>query len=291
MAGTSNQPRRLSQTSIVDSNDSNTSSEKSSPDVSRSQSKVREDAEWLERPERTVSVDSRFASHHRRDGHSPGRSPGARLPNSRTVEIETPRGPVRRDTMQSLAALAGRDDCQSYDNEPKWPTDWRAYTCLFGGFLLMFNSWGTYDKISYKSMHVLTTVFNRVGEYLRHICIILYAESASRTRYPPLEPGRFDAIFRGTGTLGGCRSIPRCRTQPALDHHWYNLRHTGIIPPLRRQRQWRVRPGQLWLDLVDTRIPDWARHGVLLRQFFTRYDPCLTAYCSIKTNVLMTSSL
>ena len=27
-------------------------------------------------------------------------------------------------------------------DEPKWPSGWRPYACLFGGFLLMFNSWG-----------------------------------------------------------------------------------------------------------------------------------------------------
>ena len=26
-------------------------------------------------------------------------------------------------------------------NQGTWPTDWRAYVALFGGFLLMFNSW------------------------------------------------------------------------------------------------------------------------------------------------------
>lgn len=30
----------------------------------------------------------------------------------------------------------------SDDNEPDWPTDWRAYTALVGCFFLMFNSWG-----------------------------------------------------------------------------------------------------------------------------------------------------
>ena len=26
-------------------------------------------------------------------------------------------------------------------DEETWPRDWRAYVALFGGFLLMFNSW------------------------------------------------------------------------------------------------------------------------------------------------------
>ena len=30
----------------------------------------------------------------------------------------------------------------SYEDEPNWPTDKKAYFALFGCFLLMFNSWG-----------------------------------------------------------------------------------------------------------------------------------------------------
>ena len=28
------------------------------------------------------------------------------------------------------------------EEEPNWPTNWRAYTALLGCFFLMFNSWG-----------------------------------------------------------------------------------------------------------------------------------------------------
>ena len=45
---------------------------------------------------------------------------------------------VRRNSLAALSVAA-----EPYQvGEPKWPSGWRPYTCLFGGFLLMFNSWG-----------------------------------------------------------------------------------------------------------------------------------------------------
>ncbi|CAK4023015.1 MFS general substrate transporter [Lecanosticta acicola] len=35
-----------------------------------------------------------------------------------------------------------RSHADKDSEDSKWPKDWRAWTCLFGGFLLMFNSWG-----------------------------------------------------------------------------------------------------------------------------------------------------
>ncbi|KAK4497088.1 hypothetical protein PRZ48_011538 [Zasmidium cellare] len=59
-------------------------------------------------------------------------------------EIETPSGPVRRDTLHSLSALSTHTDPADRPTsmESKWPKDYRAWLCLLGGFLLMFNSWG-----------------------------------------------------------------------------------------------------------------------------------------------------
>lgn len=59
----------------------------------------------------------------------------------RPREIETPQGPIRRESALESLSQQTWNDPNANVNEPKWPTDWRAYTCLFGGFLLMFNSW------------------------------------------------------------------------------------------------------------------------------------------------------
>ena len=45
----------------------------------------------------------------------------------------------RRDSLASLSVA--RDPTPSQE-EQKWPKGWRPYTCLLGGFFLMFNSWG-----------------------------------------------------------------------------------------------------------------------------------------------------
>ncbi|KAM3422425.1 hypothetical protein BST61_g2776 [Cercospora zeina] len=40
--------------------------------------------------------------------------------------------------------MAGRNNTADLadNDEPTWPTDWKAYVCLLAGFCLMFNSWG-----------------------------------------------------------------------------------------------------------------------------------------------------
>jgi hypothetical protein len=62
----------------------------------------------------------------------------SRSPSKVNSEIETPTGPVTRNP----SADSGTANTITTLDEPKWPSDWRAYRCLFGGFLLMFNSWG-----------------------------------------------------------------------------------------------------------------------------------------------------
>ncbi|KAB8339045.1 hypothetical protein FH972_021981 [Carpinus fangiana] len=48
---------------------------------------------------------------------------------------------------------------QSHDDIPTWPTEWKAYGCLLGCFLLMFNSWGLVNAYgtyaSYYKQHLL----------------------------------------------------------------------------------------------------------------------------------------
>ena len=60
----------------------------------------------------------------------------------------------RRNSLAALSVAAEPWD----EGEPKWPSGWRPYTCLFGGFLLMFNSWGLvrYPIICIPHQHLLT---------------------------------------------------------------------------------------------------------------------------------------
>lgn len=51
-----------------------------------------------------------------------------------------PKAPDRRNSLASLSVAQNPND--AYDDEPTWPSGWRPYTCLLGGFFLMFNSWG-----------------------------------------------------------------------------------------------------------------------------------------------------
>ena len=74
-------------------------------------------------------------SHHDPEKHSPGRSRAS----SSTVST-TERPDLRR--RDSLASLSVAHDPNQSKEEQKWPKGWRPYTCLLGGFLLMFNSWG-----------------------------------------------------------------------------------------------------------------------------------------------------
>jgi hypothetical protein len=48
----------------------------------------------------------------------------------------------RRDSQNMESSRNSVMEGQLDDNEPNWPTEWRAYVSLLGCFLLMFNSWG-----------------------------------------------------------------------------------------------------------------------------------------------------
>ncbi|KXT09799.1 hypothetical protein AC579_6554 [Pseudocercospora musae] len=117
--------------------DSRSTSEKSdSATQTRSNSKVCDADDLPLSPDRIISFDSR--DDEKKDDFL-SRSPSCYTENGRSNEIETPNGPVRRDVPSALgsASLLNTDA-----EEGAWPRDWRAYVCLFGGFLLMFNSWG-----------------------------------------------------------------------------------------------------------------------------------------------------
>lgn len=136
MAGSPGSLTAASRSSFFDSRSSSEASDKSeSKNVSRSHSKTR-DIEQLQTAERRPSAIS-F------DERTMEREPSPHQGRRTDDIIETPQGPVRRDTLQSLASLSVQSYPQATNNhEPTWPTSWRAYVALFGGFLLMFNSWG-----------------------------------------------------------------------------------------------------------------------------------------------------
>lgn len=157
MADRSLQPGSVSQSSL---SDTQSTSEKSynGNDASRSPSKVR-GVDELQQPERSISFDSRFTQDDKKDDSSPSNSPhNRRMPN----EIETPTGPVRRDTLHSLTALSSHTEPadRPTNMESKWPTDPRAWLCLLGGHLLMFNSWGIVNAYGTYASYYTQTLFD-----------------------------------------------------------------------------------------------------------------------------------
>ncbi|KAF2835916.1 MFS general substrate transporter [Patellaria atrata CBS 101060] len=70
---------------------------------------------------------------------------------------------------------------QQQSDEPNWPREWRAYSCLFGCFLLMFNSWGLVNAYgtyaSYYMQHLLPgrdiLLLNLVGSTQSFIVLLL----------------------------------------------------------------------------------------------------------------------
>ncbi|KAK5126415.1 hypothetical protein LTR85_010651 [Meristemomyces frigidus] len=105
---------------------------------------------------RNVSFDSRYACKRTSEERS-------RSSNRLRAHIETPHGPVQRSGSVQRDALASlsvtSDPAAVASDEPTWPTGWRPWASLFGGFLLMFNSWGwvnTYGTYSsYYMQHLL----------------------------------------------------------------------------------------------------------------------------------------
>ncbi|KAK3720587.1 hypothetical protein LTR37_003636 [Vermiconidia calcicola] len=115
-------------------------------------------------------------------------------PDSEKTSLEASRtnswteSTVSRPTFQrrdSLASLSVARDASQRRNagEPIWPKGWRPYTCLLGGFLLMFNSWGlvnTYGTYaSYYKQHLLPNrdlmLFNLIGSTQSFVVLILSA--------------------------------------------------------------------------------------------------------------------
>lgn len=63
-----------------------------------------------------------------------------------------------RERERSLVSEAVAPSVLSFDDAPNWPTGWRPWACLFGCFLLMWNSWGIVNAYgtyqSYYSQHL-----------------------------------------------------------------------------------------------------------------------------------------
>jgi len=68
--------------------------------------------------------------------------------SERSTDVETGQISERRGSVQhpleaeAMATLAGEDNPIVSPDQEKWPREFKAYACLLGGFLLMFNSWG-----------------------------------------------------------------------------------------------------------------------------------------------------
>ncbi|KAI7219170.1 MFS general substrate transporter [Hortaea werneckii] len=116
--------------------------------------------------------------------NSPEQTPGASKAPSKaqSIDEERPSGPLRRDSLASLSVA--REPCGWVEpEEPTWPSGWKPYACLFGGFLLMFNSWGIVNAYgsyaSYYMQHLLPgrdiLLLNLVGATQSSIVLFLSA--------------------------------------------------------------------------------------------------------------------
>merc|ERR1719165_61121 len=119
--------------------------------------------------------------------NSPEQTPGASKAPSKaqSIDEERPSGPMRRDSLASLS-VAREPRGWVEPEEPTWPSGWKPYACLFGGFLLMFNSWGIVNAYgsyaSYYMQHLLpglrqpgfkTTLVTKASKFTSaHICQI-----------------------------------------------------------------------------------------------------------------------
>ena len=99
------------------------------------------------------------------------------------------------------------DPQQSVNDAPEtWPTDWRAYTSLFGCFLQMFNSWGIVNAYgTYASYYMLTLLpkedLLRVNLVGATQCFVILFLSAVTGRF--LDAGHFkELLILGTFLLG-----------------------------------------------------------------------------------------
>ncbi|KAH9879811.1 hypothetical protein J1614_001835 [Plenodomus biglobosus] len=116
----------------------------------------------------------------------------------------------RKDSSDSLSlstSSSGNASMQAlsspFDNEPDWPRSWRAYACMVGCVLLMFNSWGLVNAYgtwsSYYVGHSLRNVdqlkLNLIGSTQSGI-VLLLSNPVGRL----LDAGHFRKVI-GCGTV------------------------------------------------------------------------------------------
>lgn len=88
-------------------------------------------------------------------------------------------------------------------DEPEWPRSWRAYACLLGCFLLMFNSWGLVNAygtwssyyVGYSLRGVDQLELNLVGS-TQSALVLLFSNVVGRL----LDAGHFRKVI-GCGTF------------------------------------------------------------------------------------------
>lgn len=94
-----------------------------------------------------------------------------------TPTMQRPAPPGRSNSLADLSVA--HDPRDAYADEPNWPSGWRPYTTLLGGFLLMFNSWGLVRGIALQVGDAQLTV-DFAGQRLRHLRIVLHATSSPK---------------------------------------------------------------------------------------------------------------
>ncbi|KAK4992975.1 hypothetical protein LTR50_000681 [Elasticomyces elasticus] len=115
---------------------------------------------------------------------TPRRSSSLSFNGEKTQDFDSPdsgTSPSSRSFADVEAQTPNASGQASQDPEPVWPTEWRAYACLFGGFLLMFNSWGLVNAYgtfaSYYKQHLLpgrdAVMMNLVGSTQSFVVLVL----------------------------------------------------------------------------------------------------------------------
>lgn len=107
---------------------------KPTPDRSRSTSRIRDEIETPNGPRRRSDHAIPLTSPENKEDDD------SRRP-SRWSSFTEQTAPPQADAIRSLSVSVIYDPPLPKD-EPNWPSGWRPWACLLGGFLLMFNSWG-----------------------------------------------------------------------------------------------------------------------------------------------------
>ncbi|KAK0260375.1 hypothetical protein B0A54_01879 [Friedmanniomyces endolithicus] len=87
--------------------------------------------------------------------------------------IDAPATAAVHDDNEAMASLAAVPSRVHYEmpkaSRPRWPTDWRAYLCLFGGFLQMFISWGYVNAFGTYASYYKSVLLPRADNLLMNV--------------------------------------------------------------------------------------------------------------------------